>query len=294
MRFEGRIYRPPSEASSVLIQLTVGCSHNQCIFCAMYRDKQYRIRPLEDVFADVDEMARRAPRARRVFVCDGNALSAGFETFASLCQHLHARFPALERISAYVNARDMLKLSDEELGRLRDLGFSLGYLGLESGSAEVLRYIRKGATPQNMVEMAAKAREADIALSVIVLLGAGGMALSKDHINGTIEVVNKMQPRYLSFLTAMIVPTTPLMALVEAGQFQPLTDTAILQEARAMFAGLELENTLFRMNHVSNLIALGGCLPQDKPTLLSQLDALIPRANDTVTCICSEREGLML
>jgi len=294
MRFEGRIYRPPSEARSVLIQLTVGCSHNRCSFCAMYRDKRYRVRPLEDVFADVDEMARGVPGARRVFICDGDALSAGFDTFAALCRHIGSRFTKLERISAYVNARDILRLSEEELRKLRNLGFALGYLGLESGNLAVLRSIHKGSTPADMVEMADKARRADIALSVIVLLGAGGRALSDDHVRGTIEVVNQMQPKYLSFLTAMIVPTTPLMADTQRGEFLPLTDRAILQESRNILAGLDMADTLFRMNHVSNLIALAGRLPADKTVLLGQLGALLPVAPETVSCVCTEAESLIL
>ncbi len=294
MRFEGRIYRPPSEADSVLIQLTVGCSHNRCAFCAMYVEKHYRVRPLDEVWEDVDTAARRYPNARRVFVCDGDALSAGVRTFAALCEHINARFPRLERIAAYTNARDLLQCTPEELGRLRSLRFSLAYLGLESGSAAVLELIRKGASPEDMVEMARVARDADIALSAIVLLGAGGTALSEDHIQGTIAVVNAMQPRYLSFLTAMIVPHTPLMMWTRQGTFAPLTDRAILHEARAMLGGLELGETLFRMNHVSNLIALGGRLPGDKASLLRQLDSLLPRASDSVTCICNEEEGLML
>lgn len=294
MRFEGRIYRPPSEASSVLIQLTVGCSHNQCVFCAMYRDKRYRVRPLDDVLQDVDMAAKAVPNAKRFFICDGNALSAGFETFEALCRHIGSRFPRLERISAYVNARDILRLSEEQLQALRCLKFSLGYLGLESGGAEVLKFIRKKATPDDMIEMAAKARNADIVLSAILLLGAGGRALSEDHVRGTIEVVNKMQPKYLSFLTAMIVPTTPLMTYVEKGEFQPLTDRAILHEARDMLAGLDMRDTLFRMNHISNLIDIGGHLPADKTNLLRQLDWLLPRAGNDVTCVCTEAEGLML
>lgn len=238
--------------------------------------------------------AEAAPGTRRVFICDGDALSAGFGTFAALCRHINDRFPRLERISAYVNARDILALSEDELEELRDLKFSLGYLGLESGGERVLRFIHKGAIPKDMVEMARKARTADIALSTIVLLGVGGVALSEDHVHGTVEVVNQMQPRYLSFLTAMIVPPTPLMTRVQQGDFQPLTDRAILQEARDMLNGLELNYTLFRMNHVSNLIALGGRLPGDKPALLRQIDMLIPRVGDEVTCICTEAEGMML
>ncbi|HNR36184.1 MAG TPA: radical SAM protein [Candidatus Hydrogenedentes bacterium] len=294
MRFEGRIYRPPSEARSLLIQLTVGCSHNRCSFCAMYRDKQYRVRPLAEVCDDVDWAARAMPNVRRVFICDGDALSAGFETFAALCRHIGTRFPQLERISCYVNARDILRLSEDELRTLRSLGFSLGYLGLESGSLAVLRAIHKGATPADMVEMAGKARDAGIALSVIVLLGAGGRALSEDHVRGSVEIVNKIQPRYLSFLTAMIVPTTPLMDDTRQGRFQPLTDRAILREARDMLAGLALADTLFRMNHVSNLIAIGGRLPADQAALLRQLDSLLPMAQETVSCVCTGADALML
>jgi len=294
MRFEGRIYRPPSEGQSLLIQLTVGCSHNRCSFCAMYRDKEYRVRELAAVCEDVDEAARVAPHVRRVFICDGDALSAGFETFAALCRHIGSRFARLERISAYVNARDILRLAPDELAALRELKFSLGYLGLESGSGRVLKRVHKGATPEDMVAMAAKARAADIALSCIVLLGAGGLALSEDHARGTVDVVNQMQPKFLSFLTAMIVPTTPLMASLQQGEFQPLSDRAILREARAMLAGLELEDTLFRMNHVSNLIAIGGQLPRDKGAMLAQLDALLPVVGEDITCICTEAEGMML
>jgi radical SAM superfamily enzyme YgiQ (UPF0313 family) len=294
MRFEGRIYRPPSEADSLLLQLTVGCSHNCCAFCAMYVEKRYRVRPLEDVLEDVDAAARLYPHTRRVFLCDGDALSAGFETFAAVCVRINTQFPRLERIAAYTNARDLLRCSPAQLRQLRDLRFSLAYLGLESGSGAVLELIRKGATPEDMVEMARVARNADIALSAIVLLGAGGAALSEDHVRGTIEVVNAMQPKYLSFLTAMIVPHTSLMTWTRQGTFAPLTDRAILHEARTMLAGLELHDTLFRMNHVSNLIALGGRLPSDKGGLLERLAALLPRALDTVTCVCSEEEGLML
>jgi histone acetyltransferase (RNA polymerase elongator complex component) len=200
----------------------------------------------------------------------------------------------LERISAYTNARDLLGLSPEDLKRLRSLRFSLGYLGLESGSAKVLELIRKGAAPKDMIQMARVARDADIALSTIVLLGAGGSALTDDHIRGTIEVVNAMQPAYLSFLTAMIVPHTSLMTWAERGTFEPLTDRAILREAHDMLFGLELKDTLFRMNHVSNMISLGGRLPKDKKALIRELYELMPRAGEQVTCVCNEEEGLML
>ncbi len=294
MRFEGRIYRPPSEADSLLLQLTVGCSHNRCAFCAMYVEKKYRVRLLEEVFEDIDAAARLYPHARRIFLCDGDALTAGYGAFSAVCGRINARFPALERIAAYTNARDILRLTPEQRQALRRLRFYLCYLGLESGSAEVLELVRKGATPDDMEQMAQALREAGMDLSAIVLLGAGGAALTQAHALDTVGVVNAMQPKYLSFLTAMIVPHTPLMTWTRQGKFTPLTDRAILLEARAMLAGLEMRDTLFRMNHVSNLIALGGRLPGDKARLLAQLDALLPRATDRVSCVCTEAEGMML
>jgi hypothetical protein len=221
-------------------------------------------------------------------------LSAGCDVFEKVCLHINERFSSLERIAAYVNARDILRLSHEELYRLRQLKFSLGYLGLESGSGEVLDLIRKGATPDDMVQMAHAARRAEISLSVIVLLGAGGAALTLEHAHGTIRVVNEMQPKYLSFLTAMIVPYTSLMTWTEQGKFKPMTDRAILQEAGTMLAGLDLQDTLFRMNHVSNLITVGGTLPQDKEKMLGQVGRMLTFAEDKVTCLCSADDALML
>ena len=294
MRLEGQIYRPPSEAQSLLLQLTVGCSHNRCAFCAMYSDKRYRVRPVEEVLEDVEAAASALPHTRRIFLCDGDALSAGFAPFYEVCDKINACFPELGRISAYVNARDILNLSQEERIALRALKFSLGYLGLESGSTAVLERIRKGATPEDMTAMARAAREANIDLSVIVLLGAGGQDLSASHVAGTIKTVNAMQPRFLSFLTAMIVPQTPLMTWTQKGEFQPLTDRAILREARDMIAGLDLRRTVFRMNHVSNLMPLGGRLPKEKAKMRAQLDAMIPHALERVTCVITEAEGLRL
>ena len=293
-RYEGRIYRPPSEGESLLIQLTVGCSHNRCAFCAMYSDKRFHVRELREVFEDIEEAARLAPETRRVFVCDGDGLNAGFDSFAAVCERLNQRFPLLRRIAAYTNAGDVLALTMEQLARLRSLKFTLGYLGLESGSDRVLDLIHKGATPRDMIATIQKARQADIKLSVIALLGVGGKALSQEHARETARVLNDMQPSLLSFLTTIILPHTAMWGWVRQGRFQPLTDKETLMELREIVSGLNVGPCVLRANHRSNLLALEGRLPRDKPALLAAIGHAMSLADDAVSCVWTEGEGRYL
>lgn len=294
MRFEGRIYRPPAEADSLLLQLTIGCSHNQCAFCTMYSEKKFRVRALPDVMADIDETAMQKPDTRRVFLCDGDALNAGFDVFEAVCQRLCERFPKLRRIAAYFNAGDILALTPEQLQRLRSLRFSLGYMGLESGSDSVLTLINKGATADEMVGAVKKAADANIKTSVIGLLGIGGRELSDEHVRQTAHVLNLMQPRLLAFLTTIILPQTSLHGLVTREKFTPLTDREILVELRGIIADLSLESCVLRANHVSNMLPVTGRLPKDKASVLSLIDTWIPVARDEVTCLWSREQGSFL
>ena len=294
MRLEGRIYRPPGEAWSLLLQLTIGCSHNRCSFCAMYSEKKFRVRPIEDVFADIDEAAQMYPETRRIFICDGDALSAGYDKFLAVCKRINERFPRLGRIAAYVNARDILELSHDQLRQLRSMRFSLAYLGLESGSDRVLDMINKGASSEDMVNMIKHAEACGIKISVIALLGIGGRSLSAEHAAETTRVLNEMQPKRLSFLNTIILPKTALNIQTQNGKFKPLTDREIVKELRTIIAELDLKSTVFRANHTSNLIALEGRMPRDKQSMLEQIDKALPLAQDEVTCVWTAEEGQFL
>jgi radical SAM superfamily enzyme YgiQ (UPF0313 family) len=257
----------------------------------MYREKRFRVRPLNDVFEDIEEASHLARETRRVFLCDGDALAAGYEPFRSVCVRLQERFPHVRRIAAYVNARDILSLSLEQLWTLRSSGFTQGYLGLESGSVHVLERIRKGGTPEEMVVCVRRAEEAGIKISVIGLLGIGGRELSEDHVRETVRVLNAMQPRQVSFLTAILLPGTPLYRQYERGDFQPLTDREILTELEAIVSGLELESCVIRANHSSNLFPLEGRLPKDRAFLSNFLRQAAFFASDQVSCIWTQEQG---
>lgn len=267
--------RPPSEADSFLLQVTTGCSSNSCTFCGAYLQKMFRIKPKQEIDADIDWEKNYSPNTRRIFLMDGDALAIDNKQLLPILNQLDDAFPKLNRISSYVNGYNITKRSDEELQQLAEHKLTLTYMGLESGSQEVLDRCRKRASVEEMVLAVNRMEQAGIKTSVIVLLGLGGKAHSIEHVKGTIEALNAMQPRYLSFLTLMTVPGTALYQDVRERRFVELDAKEYLTEAKAILNGIDLHRTLFMCNHASNYFNLEGRLPKDKGRLLIELEAAI-------------------
>lgn len=283
MRYFGAVIRPPSEADSYILQVTYGCSHNRCTFCATYRDKPFQVRPTEQVLEDIDLARSAMPDTQRVFLCDGNALVLGATQLIAILDALAAAFPRLRRVGIYANARDVLAKTEAELAALAKRNLQIVYLGLESGSDEVLRRVGKQATGAEMIEAVHRLRAAGIRSSVIALAGLGGKERSSEHAEQTGRVVNAMDPEYFSILTLMLVPGTPLHRQWESGLFELPEPLEFLGEIRQMLVGLEgLSRCVFRANHASNYVPLAGTLSRDRERLLSILDAAIGRGREAL------------
>jgi radical SAM superfamily enzyme YgiQ (UPF0313 family) len=277
MRYEGTVYRPPSEAHSLILQATIGCSWNRCSYCAMYLDKRFRPRSRDDLRQDMDLAAayHGAENVRRVFLADGDALILRTARLLEILADLKARFPHFERASVYASPQALLSKSVAELAELKAAGLPLHYAGPETGHPELMGRILKGVTPEQFEDGARRVAEAGAKLSVIFLLGLGGVELSEAHADASAAWANRVQPRYVSTLTLVPVPGTPIHADVEARRLVLPDARGILRELRRFVAGLELDGTLFRGNHASNALPVGGTLPKDKPRLLAVLDAVI-------------------
>jgi len=273
VRYEGPVYRPPSEAESYLLHVTYGCSHNLCGFCAMYRHKQFRVRPTEEVREDIAAAARALPAIDKVFLLDGDAMTLATARLLPVLDALRAAFPRLRRVAAYSNAASVLAKSDAELASLRDAGLGILYFGLESGDDPTLARIEKGATAAEVAEGVRRTKGAGIKTSVMALLGIAGRERWREHAEATARVASAMSPRFLSFLTATPVPDTPFLEEVEAGRVTLPTPGETLEELEAILQGLDCQGTIFRSNHASNYLPLGGRLPQDKDRLLAEVGA---------------------
>ncbi|MEA3339015.1 MAG: radical SAM protein [Chloroflexota bacterium] len=283
MRYHGAVIRPPSEARSYILQATYGCSHNRCTFCGTYKDKPFRVRPADEVLEDIELARRTLPHTRRVFLADGDALVLSTRRLIPILDALGAAFPRLERVGIYANARNLLRKSVDDLELLRRKKLGIVYLGLESGSDEVLRRVRKGSTAAEMVDAVHKARAAGMRASVIAILGLGGPELSLAHAEATGRVVGQMDPAYFSMLSLMLVPGTKLHRQWQAGEFQLMGPEAMLVELRRVIAHLDgLSHCLFRTNHASNYLPLAGTLPQDKARLLATLDNALARGKSAL------------
>jgi radical SAM superfamily enzyme YgiQ (UPF0313 family) len=280
IQYEGSIYRPPSEARSLILQATIGCSHNQCAFCIAYQEKHFRVRLEADLFKDIDWAAREMPSVRRVFLADGDALVLSTDRLLRILEKLSHSLPSLERVTAYGSPQNLLTKSVEDLKRLRQAGLTMVYYGIESGDDDVLKRIKKGATAAEIVAAGLKAQEAGMDLSVTVILGAGGPALSTQHAQATARVLNAIAPRYASALTLMLEPRRPSYTEVfDDPTWRVLDPLEIVAECRTLIAHITVNGIIFRSNHASNYLSLAGDLQQDKQRLLDEIDRALQDPN---------------
>lgn len=275
IQYQGRVYRPPSEADSLILQATLGCSYNDCTFCGMYRDKPFRVRKLPELMAEIGWARENLGDVQKIFLADGDALIAKTEYLEELTHACYAAFPSLRRVSCYASPQALDKRTVEEMTRLREAGLTQYYLGVESGHDEVLTNLKKGIDATNMIRVAQKATDAGVKLSTMILLGVGGRRLSREHALESARVINAIQPRFVSTLVVTPVEGTPLHDQAMAGAFDDLTPAELTLELRTFVAGLELKSTIFRSNHASNYLPLGGTLPKDKQRLVAELDAVL-------------------
>lgn len=271
------LYRPPSEGNNLIIQVTLGCSFNQCSFCSMYREKKYKQRPLKELFEDIGKAARSEPETRRIFLADGDALSLPTEQLLLILDQLKTTFPALSRVSCYATPSNILNKSPDELLLLKERGLSLLYLGIESGSNLILKKITKGASQRGISAAMHKASDAGLKVSATVILGLGGQNHWQEHIDGTIKLLNQAPITYLSTLQLYLEPDIVEEFQTKFGEpFEIPDDRAILQEQIRLISGLKPPKPLiFRSNHASNALALAGNLPRDREKLLAQLQAAL-------------------
>ena len=272
MRYEGDLYRPPSEAYSLIVQATVGCSHNKCSFCSMYKGDKFKIKNTEEIIEDLLSGRKYYKNVKRVFLADGDALIIKTEELVKILKAIKRIFPECERVGIYGSPKSILLKSKEELKILKSLGLGIIYLGLESGSDKILKAINKGVNSDEMIKASEIVVESDILLSITLISGIGGKEDSTEHAIESAKVLNQMNPDYIGLLTLLLEEGTELYDDVEKGKFQLLSPREVLLETKTLVKGLEVDNCLFRSNHASNYVPLRGTLMKDKKRILSQIE----------------------
>lgn len=273
LRYEGVVYRPPSEANSLIIQLTIGCARNTCTFCSMYMNKKFRVRSLEEVQEDL-QMARtyyRDTKVKRIFLADGDALIVPTKRLLKILEMIRTLFPEVERISTYGAPRDILVKLQKELEELKAAGLDLIYMGIESGADEILSDIQKGVNAAEMIQAGQSVKAAGIRLSVTLISGLGGKENTVLHATKSAEVVSAICPDYVGVLTLMVEPETPMAQKISAKQMIQLSPQEILDELAIFIKNLDSKGTIFRSNHASNYVSFGGTLNQDREKILMQI-----------------------
>jgi radical SAM superfamily enzyme YgiQ (UPF0313 family) len=268
MYYEDPVFRPPCEASSLIIQVTLGCPHNRCAFCGMYKMKKYRVRDPEEVKADLRQARLMYRNVESIFLADGNTVAMNSEKLADIIAYAKDLFPEAERISSYGGARFLKGKPVEALRRLKEAGLDIIYFGLESGDDEILTMMNKGVDSAGMIEAARRVREAGIALSVYVLLGLGGEDLWRQHAENTARVLNAMRPDFIRPRTLALLPGFPLYEEAREGRFHEASGETIMRELEVLIASLEVDS-MFLSDHISNYVPVYGKLPEDKEKMLA-------------------------
>ncbi|AVQ16922.1 radical SAM protein [Fusobacterium gonidiaformans] len=274
------LYRPPSEAYSLILQITLGCSHNGCVFCGMYQSKHFHIKSIEEIKMEMDMFATRYSHIDKIFLADGNALTAPTEFLVEILEYIKIKFPKCERVSCYATHIDIRKKSLEELQLLSSKGLKLLYLGVESGDDETLRFIRKGATAQNMIDLSKKVKDANMKLSATFILGINGQEKDNtEHAIKTGELISKMYLDYVGLLTLRLEEGSYLTKLAAEGKYTLVELEEVVRELKLILENIKTEEIpqeiIFRSNHASNFLTLKGTLPQDRDKMLEKVKQVI-------------------
>jgi len=272
MHYEGNIIRPPSEANSILLQITVGCSRNKCTFCGAYQGERFRIKPDSVIMEDIAFASTHCRRQRRVFLCDGDGLIVPQKRLMNILMEIEKQLPWVTRVGAYANCKSLKMKTLDELKALKDHGLGILYMGLETGDDVTLKKINKGATSEEMIQMGIKARAAGMKLSITVLLGIAGKERSQVHARETGRILSAIDPEYVGALTLMLIPGTPLYQDYVDGKFPLLEPDEMLNELKNMILATELSKGLFHANHASNYLPIKARLPKDKAVTLRLID----------------------
>ena len=272
MLYEGNVIRPPSEADSIILQVTVGCSHNRCTFCGAYRGVRFRMKGEDAVVQDISWASRACTRLHSVFLADGDALVIPMDRLVRILQQIKQQLPWVRRVGIYANARFILRRSVSDLAELKELGLRRIYTGLESGHDPILEKVNKGATTADMITAADRVRSAQIFHSVTALLGIGGRELSQVHAEATGKVLSRMAPNQIAILALMVLENTPLARDVAGGIFQLPSPNGLLEELHTMLEHIHCDRVQFQANHASNYLPLSGRLQKDKGSLLAMIE----------------------
>ncbi|MDO9515471.1 MAG: radical SAM protein [Syntrophales bacterium] len=281
MKYEGMVIRPPSEARSLLLQISVGCSHNKCTFCPTYKGEKFRIKTFEEIEEDIIE-ASGYGHIEKIFLCDGDALILPMRKLVPILESINTHIKGVQRIGLYANAKSILRKTPEELAQLRNLGVKIAYLGLETGNDEILQKIQKGADSLQTIEAGRKIKAAGIELSVTVLLGIGGKARSMEHAQDTARVLTEIDPDYVGALTVMVVPGTALYEEQVSGGFELPGKFGFLEELGIMVANSDFTDCFFTSNHASNYLPIRARMPQEKDETVRLIQHVIESSNKKV------------